>query len=54
VGFVGLAQQLKDIFGYQEDHYFVEFDAKYLGTDQKIKVGLKTGNTEVIIDFSKP
>lgn len=54
VGFAGLAQQLKDIFGYQEDHYFVEFDAKYLGTDQKIKVGLKTGNTEVIIDFSKP
>lgn len=54
VAFAGLAQQLKDIFGYQEDHYMVKFGADYLGTEQKIKVGLKAGNTEVIIDFSKP
>jgi len=54
VAFAGLAQQLKDIFGYQEDHYLVKFGADYLGTEQKIKVGIKAGSTEVVIDFSKP
>jgi hypothetical protein len=54
VGFAGLAAQLKEIFGYQEDHYMIRFDADDLGVEQKIKVGLKAGNTEVVIDFSNP
>lgn len=54
VGFAGLAAQLKEIFGYQEDHYLIRFGEDDLGVEQKVKVGLKTGNTEVVIDFSNP
>jgi hypothetical protein len=50
--FAGLSAQFTELFGADQNYYQVEFDADKIGVAHKVKLGLKSGNSEETIDFS--